>query len=203
LVAAPAKDHIIIAKVSRNVNETILAQSRTEIDVTVASTIQTQNGGLETFREILLQFPSIPLLLAGSGLERKFLEAIILGVSGFILPPLDSTTLLAAIQKVHHEGLAFPPWGFTVLVGLLRSNSALHGGSKGLSTREQQIMAHLLQNLPNKAIAQELGIAPATVHTLLIRMFGKLGVRNRSEAIKTYLATPPVAGEDSAPMSHY
>ena len=51
-----------------------------------------------------------------------------------------------------------------------------------LSPRELAILRKLPTRATNKAIARDLGIAEATVHTHLKNLFQKLGVHNRTEA---------------------
>jgi LuxR family maltose regulon positive regulatory protein len=55
--------------------------------------------------------------------------------------------------------------------------------AEGLSEREQQILSLAAGGLPNREIAQQLWISEATVKSHLKRIFGKLGARNRTEAV--------------------
>ena len=51
------------------------------------------------------------------------------------------------------------------------------------SEREQEIMLFLAQGFTNKEIAKSLAISPNTVKTHLSRIFDKLGVSNRTQAV--------------------
>ena len=51
-----------------------------------------------------------------------------------------------------------------------------------LSHRERLILGHLVQGQPNKVIAQELGIAEATVKVHVKSILSKIGVINRTQA---------------------
>ena len=53
----------------------------------------------------------------------------------------------------------------------------------GLSRREKEITQRIFDNLGETAIAGDLGLAPATVHTYLRRLYRKLGVRSRGELL--------------------
>jgi DNA-binding CsgD family transcriptional regulator len=56
--------------------------------------------------------------------------------------------------------------------------------SLGLTPRECQILAQLASGQSNKELALSLGISPNTVKTHIARLYEKLEVRNRIEAIE-------------------
>jgi DNA-binding NarL/FixJ family response regulator len=55
--------------------------------------------------------------------------------------------------------------------------------SDRLTTREREVLGHVARGQENDAIAQALGIAPATVAKHLEHVYAKLGVRNRTGAV--------------------
>ena len=74
----------------------------------------------------------------------------------------------------------FPP---TVAVnGARNPDSALE-----LSTREHQVLKFLAQGLLQKEIAQQLAISYHTVQSYTARIYEKLQVRSRSQAVAKYL----------------
>jgi DNA-binding CsgD family transcriptional regulator len=58
----------------------------------------------------------------------------------------------------------------------------------GLTARERDILDHLAQGKTNEAIADALFISPRTVTTHVTRIYAKLGVTNRAEAVAFALA---------------
>jgi DNA-binding NarL/FixJ family response regulator len=52
-----------------------------------------------------------------------------------------------------------------------------------LSEREQAILRHLVSGGTNRQIADDLGVSEAAVTRLLILLFQKIGVDNRSQAV--------------------
>ena len=56
--------------------------------------------------------------------------------------------------------------------------------SLGLTSRERQILEQLASGQSNKELARALGISPNTVKTHVARLYEKLEVRNRIEAIE-------------------
>ena len=61
-------------------------------------------------------------------------------------------------------------------------STALDTPPYGLSQREHEILALLMQRLSDKEIAEALFISPRTVMTHATHIFAKLGVANRREA---------------------
>lgn len=68
------------------------------------------------------------------------------------------------------------------IVSASRSNDALP--QEPLTTREVQVLELLAEGLPNKAIAGRLGISDQTVKFHVASISGKLGARNRTEAVR-------------------
>jgi DNA-binding NarL/FixJ family response regulator len=59
--------------------------------------------------------------------------------------------------------------------------------SEPLTARELEVLEHLVQGLPNKAIAQSLGISDQTVKFHVASICGKLGATNRTDAARRAL----------------
>jgi RNA polymerase sigma factor (sigma-70 family) len=59
--------------------------------------------------------------------------------------------------------------------------------TEGLSEREQQVLDLLSQGLIYKEIADKIGVSYETVHTYVRRIYEKLQVRTRTEAVAKFL----------------
>ena len=59
--------------------------------------------------------------------------------------------------------------------------------TENLSTREQEVLDCLSQGFLYKEIAEKLGISYETVHTYIRRIYEKLQVRTRTEAVAKFL----------------
>ncbi len=71
--------------------------------------------------------------------------------------------------------------------------TSLHAGAinspKGsLTAREHQMIGCLFTGLRDKEIAENLGIAPGTVHIHLANVFHKLRVHKRGEALRRFMS---------------
>jgi two-component system, NarL family, nitrate/nitrite response regulator NarL len=65
-----------------------------------------------------------------------------------------------------------------------RSDDDLDGAVEPLTTREVQVLELLAEGLPNKAIAERLGISDQTVKFHVSAIAGKLGAVNRTDAVR-------------------
>ena len=63
----------------------------------------------------------------------------------------------------------------------------------GLTARETSVLALLAAGYPNRGIARRLGCAPRTVEKHLERIFRKLGVRDKLNAVRVAQACSLVA----------
>jgi HD-GYP domain-containing protein (c-di-GMP phosphodiesterase class II) len=72
------------------------------------------------------------------------------------------------------------------------------GGPAGLTSRESEVLVLLAQGLPNKGIAQRLGITPKTVSNHVEHIYTKLGVTNRAGAAMRAMQAGLVASTPSS-----
>ena len=66
---------------------------------------------------------------------------------------------------------------------LVQSNSQTVPASDGLTEREREVLALMVEGLNNGEIAQRLVVSPSTVKFHIANIFDKLGVDNRVAAV--------------------
>jgi DNA-binding NarL/FixJ family response regulator len=142
---------------------------------------------------------SAVLVLTGEISTDAYLKSMRLGAMGLILKDKEPEELHRAIEKVH-RGEA---WFDRVLQGRLqqeRARPADHNDEESarvgkLTKRQREVLAVLGEGLPNKKIAERLGISDGTVKRHLEDITNKLGAADRYELIilayRHRLARPP------------
>lgn len=108
----------------------------------------------------------------GDGNVRSAMAA---GAAGYLLKSALRHELLAAIRQVAGGGRH--------LCAEVCADLAQRLGEETLTPREMSILQRLCEGLNNHEIAARLGISTDTVKTHLTHVFGKLGARNRTEAM--------------------
>lgn len=104
------------------------------------------------------------------------------------LLPLEASgeELIAAIYALAEGLVVAPPTLIEPLLDLsqLTPPEAEERSSEPLTEREMQVMQLLAQGLANKQIALQLGISEHTVKFHISGIYSKLGVMNRTEAVR-------------------
>lgn len=133
--------------------------------------------------------PNTRLILLASRISEAGSFAFLqLGVKGFVTPKHLDKELSRAVVSVVNGGLWMPR---TVLSKFLAYTLATAGAPervRGSSTprisqRERQVLDCVMKSQSNKEISAELHISESTVKFHLARLFGKFGVRRRSDLI--------------------
>jgi two-component system, NarL family, nitrate/nitrite response regulator NarL len=116
---------------------------------------------------------------------NRLADALSVGVDGYLLKNMSADALHQSLRLVLLGEKVFP----TDLAHLLtngrimaRSDGGQMGHFNGLSDREMQILACLLNGAQNKQIAYELKISDGTVKVHLKAILKKIRVQNRTQA---------------------
>src|ERR687888_1547479 len=106
------------------------------------------------------------------GFVQRALEA---GISSFVLKDAPVEVLAAAIRRCAA--------GEDVVDPTLAAR-ALRAGPCPLSTREREILAACAEGVSTAELATRLWLSEGTVRNRVSEILGKLGVRNRAEAVQ-------------------
>jgi DNA-binding NarL/FixJ family response regulator len=127
-------------------------------------------------------------------------NALAAGATGYLLKETPRQDLLSALEDVHRGGSPMTSnIARKVVQSFGRSASATPAGEE-LSPREQEVLELLARGYLYKEIAERLNISVPTVNTYVRRMYEKLHVRSRAQAVAKYahLSQPH---EPSSPAS--
>jgi DNA-binding NarL/FixJ family response regulator len=116
-------------------------------------------------------------------------QSLAAGAVGYLTKPMDPERLLAAIRDVHAGGAPMTSSIARRIVQAFRKPAvgARAGVEDCLAPREQEILNLLSKGYLQKEIAEQLGISFPTVRTLTARIYKKLHVHSRSQAVAKYL----------------
>lgn len=120
----------------------------------------------------------------------RIFNALSAGASGYLLKRLNPSKLLEAIREVHEGG---SPMSSSIARKVVASfqKSGPRGGKPPLhphlSPREEAVLNLLSKGYTYKQIADDLRISIDTIRTYLRRIYEKLHVQSRTEAVAKYL----------------
>jgi len=145
-------------------------------------------NGVECVRQLKQLIPEtqIMMLTVYEDTENIF-NALAAGAGGYMLKRTSSKELLEAVQAVHSGGSPMTMHIARKVVQSFQRSAASVQTTENLSEREQQVLDLLSQGLIYKEISEKLGISYETVHTYIRRIYEKLQVRTRTEAVAKFL----------------
>jgi DNA-binding NarL/FixJ family response regulator len=145
-------------------------------------------NGVQCVRQLKALLPEIQVMMLTvyEDTENIF-NALAAGAGGYMLKRTSSKELLEAIQDVQRGGSPMTMHIARKVVQSFQHTAATAQSTENLSEREQQVLDCLSQGLMYKEIAEKLGISYETVHTYIRRIYEKLQVRTRTEAVAKFL----------------
>ena len=117
-------------------------------------------------------------------------KALSSGASGYMLKRTPRAELLAALQDVHAGG---SPMSSNIARKIVQSFQRFNTSpmeTENLSPREREVLELLARGYLYKEIAEALHISIPTVNTHIRRIYEKLHVRSRSQAIAKFTHIP-------------
>jgi DNA-binding NarL/FixJ family response regulator len=161
---------------------------RLEPDVIVMDIRMPVLDGLEATRQLTKDGAGARILILTTfDLDEYVYEALRVGASGFMLKDAPPEDLIAAVRVVAAgEGLLAPAVTKRVIerfASLVEPETRVVPGLDELTPREREVLELLARGRSNAEIAAELVISDGTAKTHVARILGKLGLRDRVQAV--------------------
>ncbi len=145
-------------------------------------------NGVECVRQLKQVIPQIlVIMLTVYEDTENIFNALAAGASGYLLKRTKSAELLEAITEVRGGGSPMTTHIARKVVQSFQKAGPSPQPTENLSQREQEVLDCLSQGFLYKEIAEKLGISYETVHTYIRRIYEKLQVRTRTEAVAKFL----------------
>lgn len=150
-------------------------------DVVLMDLMMPGLDGAEAVRTIRELCPETKVMILSSAKDpdsvRSALEA---GVTGYLL---KDTTPLELVKALRDAVAGHPTLGRGATEALIQVVTQGGRSAFDLTEREKEVLTLLVSGLSNPEIAQHLLVSRSTVKFHLSSIFGKLGVRTRTEAV--------------------
>jgi two-component system response regulator DegU len=152
--------------------------ARTNPDLVLLDIRMPEMDGLTCLDRIRKAHPDVMVVvLSGCDDRETISSALARGARSFIGKLIDPRDLPSALRLVA-QGAVYNSMSAIPTQGDVEAESA------GLTPSEQRVLEALARGLTNKEIAQELWLTPQTVKFHLTNIYRRLGVANRTEAVR-------------------
>jgi DNA-binding NarL/FixJ family response regulator len=140
--------------------------------------------GVECVRQLARVAPGTQILMltVHDDTEAIF-NSLSAGASGYLLKPVRATELVAAVRDVFTGGAPMTSNIARKVVQSFKQAPSTPGGAEDLTPREAEVLECLAKGFIYKEIADRLELSYSTVRTHIERIYQKLHVRSRSQAV--------------------
>jgi DNA-binding NarL/FixJ family response regulator len=150
-------------------------------------------NGIECVRRLKPRLPDTQFLMVTVYEDANHIfDALAVGASGYLLKQMRRSELLDALKDVHAGGSPMSSQIARKVVQSFRRDETetADGEMVGLSQREREVLELLARGYLYKEIAEMLKISVQTVNTYIRRIYEKLHVRSRAQAVAKYAHLP-------------
>ncbi len=139
------------------------------------------------------EYPDVPLvILSGDSRRETVLSAVQAGVSGFISKTVSGAGMVSALRLVLAGETYLPP---SAIAEGNDGADAINGSADGrlalpldgLSPRDREILALVVEGLTNKEIGRRIGLQEVTIKANLRSLYRRIGAANRAQAVRIAL----------------
>ena len=146
-------------------------------------------NGIECVERLKAEAPAMQVLMLTVYEDTdQIFKALEAGATGYLLKRSSPTRLLQAIREIHAGGSPMSSSIARKVVASFQKSTQSGGKSVHLSPREEAVLNCLAKGLTYKQIADQLDISIDTIRTYLRRIYEKLHVQSRTEAVAKYLS---------------
>jgi DNA-binding NarL/FixJ family response regulator len=167
-----------------------LAAEHPDLDLLVLDLTLPGVNGFELLEELRQQYPAVPVVvLSASERPDDVMRALDMGAMGYIPKTSSKDVMLQALRLVFSGGIYVPPAAIAQQAATApaahapQATGAFAVQDLGLTERQMEVFALILQGLPNKLICRQLNLAEGTVKIHVAAILRALNVHNRTQAV--------------------
>ncbi|MGD1118611.1 MAG: response regulator transcription factor [Dehalococcoidales bacterium] len=174
-------DDMVLVGEAANGEEAVRLCRTLKPDVVLMDLMMPVMDGVTATRTIHDSQPDIRIIALTSFGERELVEGVLkAGATGYLLKTVSAAELIEAIKGAAAGKTTLSPEAAQILVQNLKQPKA---ETHDLTEREQEILALMVDGLPNHDIAEKLVVSQSTVKFHVSNILSKLGVATRTEAV--------------------
>ena len=181
-----AEDDMEVVAEAGDGEEAVKQATRLKPDVAIIDIAMPRLNGIEATKQIKELVPATAvLILTVFDNDRYVFSLLEAGAAGYLLKNVRGSELVEAIRSVYNgESVLYPTIASKVLRRFVPSTQGSGQSPPAvLTNRELEVLVLAAKGMSNKDIAEKLYLSVRTVQGHLARIFDKLAVGSRTEAI--------------------
>lgn len=163
-----------------------LIEREPDLDLVLLDLALPGTHGLAVLKALREKHPAIAVVVVSASVDRETARrALDAGAMGYIPKSSSNDVLKSALQLVLAGGVYIPPevLGRGEAATVAPPPGARSPADIGLTGRQAQILALMMQGEPNKVIGRELDLAESTVKNQVTAILKALNVTSRTQAV--------------------
>lgn len=149
-------------------------------------------SGIECVTRLVALLPRVRILMLTAYEDSEdIFQSLAAGAHGYLVKSTAPEQLLDAVREVAAGGSPISGSVARKMVDFFRTQPAVPGGVAALAPREREVLKLLADGCPYKEIAAAMQVSLGTVRTYIERIYEKLHVHNRTDAVVKFLGRPP------------
>lgn len=123
--------------------------------------------------------------------SEEIFRSLSAGAHGYLVKSTPPEQLVDAIREVAAGGSPISGSVARKMVDFFRSRPATPDDTSSLAPREREVLKLLADGCPYKEIASAMKVSLGTIRTYIERIYEKLHVHSRTEAVMKFMGHPP------------
>lgn len=182
--------NIVVTHAFGNVKDVQKMLSQLKTDVFWIDINLPDGNGIDLIRRIKYDLPNSLCLVCSMHDDDEYIfEALKAGANGYILKDMGIMQMLQCVQELIEGGAPMSPFIANKVIRSFQKSDkqTTQEGIETLSAREKEVLHFLAKGMLYKEIGAMLDISVETVKKHLAKIYNKLHVQNRAEAVLKYI----------------
>ncbi len=176
-----AYDDIELVGEARSGEHALLLCEHERPDVVLMDLVMPGIDGVEATKKIRERYPEVQVVALTSFRDEELVQGVLkAGAIGYLLKDVTAEELATAVRNAHAGKSTLSSEAAQVLI---RATQQEASPVQAFTTREQEVLARMVEGMSNAEIASDLVLSTATVKFHVSNILSKLGVRSRTEAV--------------------
>ncbi|UFU00229.1 response regulator transcription factor [Radiobacillus kanasensis] len=176
------EEEIHVTGEATNGKEAVGLCDKQHFDVAILDIRMPEMDGIEAAKVLRSRFPHMKILMLTTFDDNQYvMEALKLGVNGYMLKNGDTESLIRSIKSALSGGLSLEDQVAAKVMPALLQNKEEVSINPTLTPRERAILKCIGEGLNNKEVAERLGLSVGTVKNQTSHILDKLELRDRTQ----------------------